>query len=135
MATVKGTMLGLKINGLFVQCETSCDFSFETETIPSSDETSGGWEEFVAGLRSWSVSVNGNLLLTSAGPDIKTVLDAILLSTPLEVAFATKAFAPGVLSLSGKAFPQSGGISAPAVGKANWNVSFQGTGPFTLLTS
>lgn len=130
MATVKGSLIGVKISGQFVPCETGCEFSFESETIPSSGPDSAGWDEFIAGLRGWSLSVNANLLLINAGPDIKTVLDALLTSEPMQVAFATRSFAAGVISLSGEAFPQSGGISAAYAGKATWSVTFQGSGPF-----
>lgn len=130
--TIRGALTGLKINGKFVDCETSCDFNFDRDMIPVSPYSAGGWKHFKPGLRGWKMNVNGNLLLRSIGiTDIKTVLDAVLTGEEMEVEFRTRGDIAPYLSISGNALPMSGGINGPNKGKATWTVTFQGTGPFT----
>lgn len=129
--TIRGALIGLRINGQYVSCETSCEFSFEREMKSASSITSGGWKEFIGGIRGWAMTVNGNLLLKTVGADIKTVLNAFILGDTVELEFRTRGTIAPYLIISGTAFPQSGGITAAGTGKANWTLSFQGTGPFT----
>jgi predicted secreted protein len=133
MPGVKGTLLGLKINGAFVSCETSCDFNIDVEMINASSVTVGRWAEFVAGIRKWGINVAGNLLLESVGADAKTILQAIDSGLPVFLQFSTRASVGTQFVLSGAALPQNLGIGAAMQGKANWTASFQGTGP--LATS
>lgn len=127
---IRGALIGLTINGQFVSCETSCDFKFDVEMLPASASTSGRWKEFIAGIRSWSMTVNGNLLLATVGADIKTVLNAVLTGEEVALEFRTRGGISPYLIISGQALPQTGGISAPSSGNASWNITFQGTGPF-----
>lgn len=131
MPAIKGTLLGLKINGAFVSCETSCDFTTDVEMLQASSVSAGRWAEFVAGLRKWSVNVSGNLLLEAVGADAKTILNAIDSGLPVYLQFSTRASASSQFVLSGAALPQNIGINAPAQGNANWTAAFQGTGPLT----
>lgn len=128
--TIKGSLIGLEINGSFVSCETSCDFNFDIEMLPSSAVDSGRWKEFIAGIRSWSMSVNGNLLLATVGADVKTVLNAVMTGEEVNLRFRTRSIVSPYLIISGKALPMSGNITASSTGKANWTIQFQGTGPF-----
>lgn len=127
---VKGSLIGLKINGQFVSCETGCEFNFQRNLLAASAKEKGRWKEFVAGSRNWSMSVNGNLLMQSVGADIKTVLQALLDGEEVTVEFKTRSAVVPSLSISGTAIPQTGGIAGPSSGKASWNLTFQGTGPF-----
>lgn len=130
--TVRGALIGLRINGQYVSCETSCEFNFDVEMLPASAVTSGRWKEFIAGVRSWSMTVDGNLLLKTVGADIKTVLNAVLTGEMVELEFRTRGVIAPFLVIAGQGLPQTGTISAPGVGRATWNVVFQGSGPFTV---
>lgn len=131
MPGIKGSLIGLKINGVFVSCEVSCDFSTSIDMLPASAVTSGRWKEFIQGIRSWTMSVNGRLLLEAVGADAKTILVGIDSGLPFFLQFATKASASSEFILSGVALPQNLNISAGNIGKANWNAVFQGSGPLT----
>jgi predicted secreted protein len=128
--TIAGKMIGITVGGIFISCETSCDFNCEVEMLPASAVTSGRWKEFIPGIRSWTMSVNMNLLLASAGSDAKTLLKAVLTGEMLALEFRTRSSISPFLIISGNAFVQSQGISAANAGKATSTVTFQGSGPF-----
>lgn len=130
--TISGSLIGLTINNKYVSCETSCDFNFEVEMIDISPITSGRWRESLPGIRSWNMNVNGNLLLATVGADVKTVLSAVLTGEKVDLAFRTRGSISPYFVISGQAYPKSGGINAANTGKANWNIAFQGTGPFEV---
>lgn len=129
--TIRGALIGLRINGNFVSCETACDFSFDVNMLAASTPDSGRWAGFIPGLRSWKMTVNMNLLLASVGADIKTVLQAVITGESVDLEFRTNMSISPHLIISGTAYPQTGGITAPGKGNATANVSFQGSGAFT----
>lgn len=131
LGTVSGKLIGLTINGEFVSCETSCSFNFDVEMINTSPIDNGRWREVIPGVRSWSMSVDGNLLLRTVGADIKTVLNAVLTGEEVNLEFRTKGTISPSLVISGRAIPASGGISAPRT-KATWNIEFVGNGAFEV---
>lgn len=129
MASISGQLIGLNINGAFVSCETACQFNFENDMLPSSAVDSGGWKEFVYGIRSWTMSVNGNLLLEAVSSDIKAIITTCLMQQlPVFLQFSTRPSSTIKLILSGTGLAATGSIAAPAKGNANWTVSFNGTG-------
>lgn len=130
--TVKGSLIGLRINGEFVSCETSSNFNFDVEMLPASPIDSGRWSESIPGVRSWTMSVNGNMLLVTVGADIKKVLNAVLTGEEMELEFRTRLGISPEVVISGKAYPKTGGINAGNTGKTPWNVDFIGNGPFNL---
>lgn len=100
--------------------------------IPSSAIDSGGWAEFVAGLRSWTISVNGNLLLEAVGSDIKALIQSGYINQlPLFAQFSTRPSSDIQLQFSGAALFNTGSISAASTGVANWTATLQGTGKLT----
>lgn len=127
---IRGALIGLKINGNFVSCETSCEFTFDVDMLAASAPTEGRWKSFIPGLRSWKMTVNMNLLLGSVGADIKTVLMAVMLGDAVDLQFRTNISISPYLIISGTAYPTTGGITAPGKGNATANVTFQGSGPF-----
>lgn len=129
MAGVAGRLFGIKMNGAFVSCEISCEIVFDREMLPATAVDSGGWKEYINGLRGWSINVNGKLLLDAVGADIKTLLQTAYFSDlPLYVQFATRPSVTEQLVFSGNALLPSANISAGASGTANWTATLQGNG-------
>lgn len=127
-----GKFLGLKVNGAFVSCETSCSISFDVNMLAASAVDSGGWKEFIAGIRGWQVTVDANLLLEAVPADIKAIITTGLINRlPMFIQFSTRPSVEIQMILSGAVLLASGSITAPAKGNATWNISFQGTGPLT----
>lgn len=120
------------INGAFVSCETSCQLNLNQTMIPSSAIDSGGWAEFVAGLRNWTISVNGNLLLESVGSDIKAMIQTGYINQfPIFAQFKTQPSVDIQMSFSGAVLFSQANISAASTGVANWTCTLQGNGELT----
>lgn len=134
MGAIDGKIIGLKVNGSFVSCETSCSLHFESDLLPASAVTSGGWKEFLYGIRSWTMSANGNLLLESVPSDIKALITTGFINQyPLYVQFSTRVSSTIQMVLSGAALLSGGDITAPSNSKATWQANFQGTGPLDTV--
>jgi predicted secreted protein len=126
---IAGKLIGLMINGVFVSCETQCQINFSSDMIKASAVDSARWAEFVAGLRSWSIAVNGNLLLEAVGSDIKAIITSgYIQGLPLYLQFSTMPSVDIQVSFSGAAILNTGSITAASKGAANWTATFQGTG-------
>lgn len=76
----------------------------------------------------------GNLLLEAVGTDIKSILNTgYFKDNPIYLQFSTRPSANIELVFSGLAKFNSGDITAPSSGSANWNVTFKGTGQLTMI--
>ncbi len=129
---IAGNLIGLMINGAFISCETSCQINFNQVMIPSSAIDSGGWSESVAGLRSWTIAVNGNLLLEAVPSDIKAIIQTGFINQyPMFANFSTSPSEDIQLSFSGAVLFSQASISAASTGVANWTCTLNGTGKLT----
>jgi len=131
MASISGKLIGLQVNGQFISCELSCDFNLSAEMLPASAIDSAGWREYIAGIRTWSMSVSAQLLAEAVGADFKTVINAVYSRLPVAVRWGTRLSATTQLALSGLALPSTVQATAPNKGLANYNITFQGTGPLS----
>lgn len=131
MAGIAGRLIGLQVNGIFISCEISCTFNFQAEMLPASAIDSAGWKEFIAGIRSWSMTVDGQLLAEAVGADFKTIFNTFFSRLPVLLIWGTRPSAVTQLSISGSALLASGSTTAPNKGSSTWNVVFQGTGALT----
>lgn len=65
---VKGKNLIVKIADTVIACARSCELSIEAETIEVSNPKSGIWRRYIAGRKSWSVSIS-SLVAINTGVD------------------------------------------------------------------
>lgn len=128
MSGIAGKLLGLQVGGLFISCEVSCNFNFQVAMLPASAVDSEGWVEFIAGLRSWSVQVDGQLLAEAVGADFKTILNAVFLRQQVLLIIGTRPSATTQMSIRGMALPSSGSFTGANKGSATWTTTFTGTG-------
>lgn len=131
MATniIKGNRINLYFNGLPISCQTSCELSFDAEMIGASSVSSARWKEHVAGIRSWSFSVNAKTLKSNtSGSDVRNVLAAYLSGQRIFMEMKSTTGELNELTFSGYVLVQNGGIQAPGSGSSTWNGTFQGTG-------
>lgn len=128
MASIPGRLLGLQVNGVFISCELSCDFTFQSDMLPASAVDSGRWKEFIAGIRSWSMSVNGQLLAEAAGADFKTLMLAAIAGDAVLVRWGTRTSAVTQMAMSGLAIPSNLQGTGPNKGSGTWTATLQGTG-------
>lgn len=131
MAGIPGRLLGLQIGGVFISCETSCSFNCSKDMLPASAIDSAGWKEFISGIKTWTMSVDGQLLAESAGADFKTILNDMFNDIPVLATIGTRPSATTQLTISGLALASQTGFTGPSKGKASWTANFQGTGKLT----
>jgi predicted secreted protein len=102
----------------------SLDLGADDIDITSFD--SNGWKEYLAGLREWSGSIEGNFDSTDTTGQ-KAILNAWLNGTKLSFTFEV---ASGV-SFQGEAFVKPS-IEVPVDDKASFSCDITGTGALTL---
>lgn len=126
---IAGSLIGLIINGAFTSCETQCQINFDKEMLPASAIDSGGWKEFIYGIRGWTISVNGNLLLEAVSNDIKALIQTGYINDyPMFAQFSTRPSSEIQLYFEGAVLFNTASITAAAQGAANWTALLQGTG-------
>lgn len=123
-----GSVMGVTVDGIFINCETDGSMQFEAEMLPTSSVLSGRWRSFRPGKKSWTITVNGHLLKREAGQDFKTLYDAFFDDREVIVQFRTRPSVDQFLIFEGKAFISMGNASAPNKGSSTWSMTFQGTG-------
>ncbi len=102
----------------------SLDLGADDIDITSFD--SEGWKEFLAGLKEWSGSIEGNFVSTDTNGQ-KAILQAWLNGNALVFTFEVSS---GV-SFTGNAYVKPS-IEVPVDDKASFSCDFQGTGPLIL---
>lgn len=127
-----GNLLGIEIDGKFVACETSCEFTFEADMLDASAVDSGRWKEVIAGLRSWSISVNASMLIQSSATDLTSIINAFVSGQRMRVRIKTKVAMIGSILITGYVIVQNGGLSAAVNSTTTWNTTLQGDGAFQL---
>ena len=104
----------------------SLDLGADDIEITSFD--SQGWKEYLAGLKEWSGSIEGNLKTDDTNGQ-KAILNAWLNGTKLSFTFEVSS---GV-SFQGEAFVKPS-IEVPVDDKASFSCDITGTGALTLPT-
>jgi predicted secreted protein len=104
----------------------SLDLGADDVDITSFD--SNGWKEYLAGLKEWSGSIEGNLKVDDTNGQ-KAILDAWLAGTALEFTFEVSS---GV-TFEGDALVKPS-IEVPVDDKASFSCDITGTGELTLPT-
>jgi predicted secreted protein len=103
----------------------SLDLGADDIEITSFD--SNGWKEYLAGLKEWSGSIEGNLKTDDNGQ--KAILNAWLNGTKLSFTFEVSSS----VSFQGEAFVKPS-IEVPVDDKASFSCDITGTGALTLPT-
>ena len=104
----------------------SLDLGADDIDITSFD--SNGWKEYLAGLKEWSGSIEGNLKTNDTNGQ-KAIFSAWLAGTPLTFTFEVSS---GV-TFQGSAFVKPS-IEVPVDDKASFSCDITGTGALTLPT-
>lgn len=125
-------LIGIKIGSTFVPCETSCNFTANGERIATSNSTNGNFKTSIAGYRSWSVTVNGNLNIDSNSAGGLKMIEAIKNGTTVTLILTYIYSSMGTFKIEGSANPVSVSIDAPSTGKVVWSGSFEGNGEYTI---
>jgi predicted secreted protein len=124
--TGKGGAVKLGANKIAEISNWSLDLGADDIEITSFD--SNGWKEYLAGLKEWSGSIEGNLKTDDTNGQ-KAILNAWINGETLEFTFEVSS---GV-SFQGEAFVKPS-IEMPVDDKASFSCDITGTGALTLPT-
>ncbi len=122
--TGTGGAVKLSANKVAEISNWSLDLGADDIDITSFD--SNGWKEYLAGLKEWSGSIEGNLKTDDTNGQ-KAIFNAWLTGTPLTFTFEVSS---GV-TFQGSAFVKPS-IEVPVDDKATFSCDIQGTGALSL---
>lgn len=128
---ISGRLIGIKVGSTFIPCETGCSFDAGSERLPTSNSTNGNFKTSIAGYRSWSVGVNGNLVINSSESGAMKLLDALKNGTNVTLTMTFIQTSTTVFTITGTASPINISINVPSVGVVTWSGTFEGNGAFT----
>ncbi len=127
---VEGLLMNVTIDGAPLRCETNADFSYTIDLLPATNPNQGRWKDFIPGVQSWSISVNGLLLLRSLGADFKTLVESAKQGKKLHLRFGSLPNVTPSYAIEGFVLPTNLGLSAPSNDLTSWTITFQGCGEF-----
>ncbi len=124
--TGTGGAVKLNTNKVAEISNWSLDLGADDVEITSFD--SNGWKEYLAGLKEWSGSIEGNFVADDTNGQ-KAILNAWLNGTKLSFVFEVSSS----VTFTGDAFVKPS-IEVPVDDKASFSCDIQGTGALTLPT-
>ena len=105
-----------------VGAQRGASLSRSAETLDKTSKDSDGWQESLSGLKSWSISTDGLLILDDAG--YEALENAYMMSENVLVQFSTKSGA----MFEGDAIITSIDLDAPYDDLISYTAEFQGSG-------
>lgn len=105
---------------------TSWSLDLGADDVETTNFDSNGWKEYLAGLKEWSGSVEGNLKIDDVNGQ-KAILQAWLNGTILDMDFKVNE----AITFSGSALVKPS-IEVPVDDKVSFSCDIQGTGPLTI---
>jgi len=139
MAT-KGVNVLVKIGTDVVGAQKGATLNRSSDTFEKTSKMSGGWKEFSASLKEWSIDADGlyTMPTTSGTPSFRALEDAWVNGDAVDVEFAMATedgLASGdTVGYKGKALITDFPLEAPENDSLTFSVSFQGTGALTEIT-
>lgn len=125
---VTGTGGAVKIDSTKIAEISNWSLDLGADDVEITSFDSEGWKEYLAGLREWSGSIEGNFDSTDTTGQ-KAILNAWLNGTKLSFTFEVSS---GV-TFTGDAFVKPS-IEVPVDDKASFSCDITGTGALTLPT-
>ena len=132
MSTYNGTLQVLNMDGTVLAKLTSVDITLDTNLFEVTSKESGGYAEFLPGLRNITYSVEGIADFQSANKDLADIFTAY--TSRASVALVWTNAVTGDKKISQTAYISSCSISAPMEETVTYSIEFQGTGTPTIAT-
>lgn len=130
----KGIDILIKVDEEIVALQKGATLNRSADTIDTTTKTSGGWKEFVASLKEWSIDCDGLYTLPRATgtTSFRLLEDAFNNGSEVDVEFAladeTDLVAGDTIGFTGKAIIVDFPLEAPMDDSVTFSVSLQGTG-------
>lgn len=130
----KGIDILIKVDDEIVALQKGATLNRSTETIDTTTKTSGGWKEFVASLKEWSIDCDGLYTLPRANgtSSFRVLEDAFRNGEPIDVEFAladeTEVAVGDTVGFTGQAIIVDFPLEAPMDDSVTFSVALQGTG-------
>lgn len=128
--TMRGLDVLIKVNVgtaespeyIAVGAQRGASLSRSAETLDKTSKDSDGWQESLAGLKSWSISTDGLLILDDEG--YEALENAYMMSENVLIQFSTKSGA----MFEGDAIITAIDLDAPYDDLISYTAEFQGSG-------
>lgn len=128
ISNTAGTAQGSVVDKLLFG--TSASLSVSRDLRDSTNKSSAGWSESLAGLKSWELSGDGFVEFASTAADTKNVKELYTQMVALNPEVTVK-FSDGTTYYVGNAFITSLSVDAGVEENATYSVSLTGTGVLT----
>lgn len=125
---VNGTLLLLFVDGVAISSTTNHTINFEMATRDATTKSSGGYEEVLEGLRSWTIDFDA---MTAFDDTFGYEELRLLIANRTEVTLLFSTVVSGDPQWSGKAFLTSISLEAAVEDSTTMSGSFKGTGELT----
>lgn len=112
-----------------IKAEKSLTVNISVNPIDVTNKDSGGWAEYLGGLRGWGGSVTGIIDYTEGANEVafQTLVADEIARAPISFTFGNQD--TGSQSLTGTAFLVNVELTAEYEGTAEFSADLQGTGP------
>ena len=130
MAVTRGLDILVHVGTNAVGGQKGCTLTMEADTIDTSNKNDAGWASFIGGAKQWSVSCDGQFVVSDEGQ--KAIMDAFIAGTEVEVEMKNQA---EKIYYKGKACITSVEVDAQFDDVATLAVEFQGLGALAVSKS
>ena len=127
MAVTRGLDILVHVGTNAVGGQKGCTLTMEADTIDTSNKNDAGWASFIGGAKQWSVSCDGQFVVSDQGQ--KAIMDAFIAGTEVEIEMKNQAES---VYYKGKACITSVEVDAQFDDVATLSVEFQGLGALAV---
>ena len=127
MAVTRGLDILVHVGTNAVGGQKGCTLTMEADTIDTSNKNDAGWASFIGGAKQWSVSCDGQFVVSDQGQ--KAIMDAFIAGTEVEIEMKNQAES---VYYKGKACITSVEVDAQFDDVATLAVEFQGLGALAV---
>lgn len=131
MAKFNASKVKILIGSTAINDLEECELNIDGEPIDVTTKDSNGWSEFLAGLKTWTMSGSG-ILDFSATEGVDEIFDDLSNGTIGSIKFSTSE--TGDSEFSGSGLYTNLQISAPKEDKVTFSFNLQGSGVLSKAT-
>ena len=130
MAVTRGLDILVHVGTNAIGGQKGCTLTMEADTIDTSNKNDAGWASFIGGAKQWSVSCDGQFVVSDEGQ--KAIMDAFIAGTEVDIEMKNQA---ETVYYKGKACVTSVEVDAQFDDVATLSVELQGLGALAVSKS